>query len=339
MQLFWGALSDRIGRKPTLFLGLIFYIVGSTLCALSHTIGFLIFSRVLQAAGASAGLVMAMSMVRDKFTDHAEMSKIFALMFSVMMCIPVIAPVVGSWFLTWLGWRSNFVFLAVYGVVLAVATSFVAETHHVHKRQVMKMNALCSAYVHQLVHRPFLLPTIAVSMNFAALFAFISGSSIIYIHLYHLTAYQFGLFFALNAGALVAGGMFVRYAKSKINDKLLVWSALVLALGGSLSMIIFMRIFDMSPWALAIPCFFATLGIGVLFPELTSYALKHVLKHNGLASSLVGSVRYMLAAIVGVIMGAAITYSALPLAIIMLSFSVVTLVCVMVYFLMGYHEN
>ncbi|MEM1243545.1 MAG: multidrug effflux MFS transporter [Pseudomonadota bacterium] len=331
-QLLWGPLSDRIGRKPVVFIGASVYVVGSLLCALSHDITNLIIFRIIQAIGACAGLVMAIAIVKDSFPDSKEMTKILTGMLSVMILAPMIAPIIGSYLLVYINWQANFYFLAIYGLLLIFATCFIKESHPDEARKPLPMNKLFHSYTEQIGFVRFLLPTLAIATNFSVIFAFISSSAFIYINIYLLKTAFFGYLFAFNASGLIIGSTVLNRLKNQIRDSQIILLAILISFIGSLSMLISVYLFPHSIWSVIIPTFIVTCSIGMLFAELTSQALKHVVAHTGLASSLIGSFRFILAAGVGYIMGIIITDSAIPLALVMLMLNLFTAIFMLLYF-------
>jgi DHA1 family bicyclomycin/chloramphenicol resistance-like MFS transporter len=332
MQLVWGPLSDRMGRKPILFIGLCIFTLGCLLSALSHNMTWLLIGRVIQAIGACSGIVAALSIIRDTFENAHDMAKALSSVAITMMIAPMIAPIIGSFLLAHINWEANFYFLAIGGIILLISTFFARESHPKQRRKPLPANQLLHAYWQQIKCRPFLLATIATSTNFAIMFSFISSSAFIYIKTYHLAPADFGYFFALNAVALILGSLFLRLRKGKTSDKKITAIAITCSLSGSIFLLITLQLFPASIWSVATPCFITTLGVGILFPEANTCALKNVVSFTGLASSLIGTTRFVLAAIVGYIMGLAATHSAMPLAISMLTLSVLTACFMWLYF-------
>lgn len=331
-QLVWGPLSDKFGRKPIIYVGISLYVIGSVLCILSSSINGLIVARVIQGSGACAGIVSAMAMVKDSFKDSTEMAKVLSGMVSVMLLAPMIAPIIGSRLLTHFSWHSNFYFLAAYGLIVLAASLFVKESYPAAARKALPVNKLLSAYWQQIIFRPFFLATLAASFMFCIVFCFISSASFVYINLYHLLPENFGYYFAINASALIMGSLTLRYIKRMMTDKFIITLGLILAITGSLVMTLLLILFPNNIYSVAIPAFFATYGVGVLFPELTSCALKHVVEYTGLTSSLIGTCRFVFAAVTGLFVGTAVATSALPMALSMLGLGLVTAVFAFFYF-------
>ncbi len=266
LQLFWGPLSDHLGRKAVIFSGVSIFIVGSLLCAWSHTISSLIVARIIQAIGACSGTVIAITMVKDTFPNHREMSKVLSGMTSVMIIAPMIAPIIGSYLLVHINWQANFYALAIYGFILLIGACFIKESYHKAVRTALPINTLLHAYWKQLRFTPFLLAVVAVSTNFSVLFSFISSSSFIYIKIYYLATHLFGYFFALNASALILGVLSLNYLKRNFQDKKIIFIGMFISFFGAIMMFIALYIQPNLIWSIAIPSFIITYGVGVLYP-------------------------------------------------------------------------
>ena len=308
------------------------FVIGSLFCAVSQNISQLIIARVLQGLGACSGIVMAISIVKDYFHGKKELSNVLGNVLSVTIIAPIIAPVIGSYLLAHFNWQANFYFLGLLGVILLLATLFIRESYPKHTRTHLPINRLFHAYREQIRHKPFLFATIAVTTNFSAMFAFIASSPFIFIKIYHISTHLFGYFFAINAVSLALGIFLVRHLRKWFNDNVIVSIALsIIFLGGAtmLCAIYFSPGFVL--WV-SLPLAFVTFAIGMLYPELTSYALKYVVTHNGLANSLLGTFRFTLAAATSVIMGILIHNSAIPLAIVIIVLNLFTTLFVILYF-------
>lgn len=330
-QLLWGALSDRIGRKLVILIGVMIFILASLLCAWSTNILTLIIARILQAAGGCSGIIMAIAIVKDRFPESDKLSKALSVMTSITIVAPMIAPIIGSYLLHHIGWRANFYFLAIYGTMLIIATLLIKESYPKNLRKPLPVNKLYHSYVQQMKFNPFLLVVLAVSTNFSVFFAFISSSPFIYIRIYHLPAYLFGYLFAINAAALTCGSFTLYKIKNKLSDSSIIFMTTLLSATGAAMMIVLIYFFPGSIWCIIAPSFIVTYGVGILLPELTSQALKHVVAYTGLASSLLGTSRYILAAVTGYILGFIITNTAIPLAIIMLLLNAITAILMLFY--------
>ncbi len=316
-QLVWGPLSDRIGRRPVIFLGAMIFFIASLWCALSPTIEWLILARVFQGFGACAGIVMSVAIIRDSYQGHSSMSDVLATIMSITMIAPMIAPVIGSYLLVHINWQANFYFLAGYGLLLLVCTYCFEETYPKVQRQPLPMGQLWFYYRQQFFHWPFLLSTLAVCASFGVLFSFISSASYIYITIYHLQPTTFAYLFMLNASSLIITSRSLKYITQWIAEPLLIAIAVGMMTTASLLMLVVLHFDSGHLYLIIIPAFFAMIGFGLAYPGMMGLVLSHVVQFNGLASSLVGTCRFLAAAFVGIGIGAVLADSAMPLAVFM----------------------
>lgn len=201
-MLFWGPLSDRYGRRPILLVGLALYIAASAGCAVSWDISHLIFFRVLQAVGGSAASAVATAMVKDVYEGRKQES-VLALVQSMVVISPAVAPVVGAFMLPYTSWRGLFWTLGLIGLVSMIGGLLLRET-------------LPSRYEGTLAQSFFRLGTVLKNPGFTSLLlvfslvstaslAFIADSSYIYVDEFGLSEQWFSFYFALNAMALITG--------------------------------------------------------------------------------------------------------------------------------------
>ncbi|ODN41601.1 multidrug effflux MFS transporter [Piscirickettsia litoralis] len=330
-QLFWGPLSDKIGRKPAVIIGITIYLIASILCAFSTNITQLIIFRLLQALGACSGVVIAMAMVKDIFTEHNRMTKMLSFMVTIMTLAPMVAPVIGSYLLVHFHWQSNFYFLAAYGLLLILTMLLIKESHPKIARKPLPINKLACAYIEQIKCKPFLVITAAVSTNFCIMFAFISSSPFIYINIYKVSAVQFGYLFAFNAFSLILGSFTLNKLKKSLSDPKIMCLG---AIGSTVTAIVMSILLSVNPTQILnmiLPSFIITFFVGLLMPLLMSLALKHVVHYTGITSALIGIFRFSAAALTSVFMGVLITNHPSPLPLVMLVLSIFTLIFIKCY--------
>ncbi len=124
---FYGALSDRVGRKPGVYLGLSLFMVGTLVCLLSHSLVSMLCGRFLQGFGAAAGAVVCRAMIRDRFSG-SELAQNMAIASMFFAIGPVLAPLIGYVIYAVVGWRGIFVFLMFFAIALAYGTYLQPET-------------------------------------------------------------------------------------------------------------------------------------------------------------------------------------------------------------------
>jgi DHA1 family bicyclomycin/chloramphenicol resistance-like MFS transporter len=174
-QLFWGPLADRFGRKPILGVGIALYGVFALLCAFADSFALLIAGRVAMGASAAVTRVLVVAMVRDLFEAEA-MAKVMSLVFMTFMLVPVLAPNIGQAILLVASWRAIFIVLAVYAVAMLAWSSWrLPETLHPEFRRSLAWRATLGAVVQTLRDPQSLGYTLAMTVSFSALVAYISS--------------------------------------------------------------------------------------------------------------------------------------------------------------------
>ena len=155
-QLAYGPLSDKLGRKPLIAVGMLVFVLGSIGCALAQTVEQLHALRLLQGLGGSIGMVIAFAIVKDAFSG-AAFGKMIAIVLAVLGISPVAAPMIGSALQAMDSWRTIFWALAIYGmVVLAVLMAFLPETRKIEDRAQVQLGRTLHNYVHILQDKRFL---------------------------------------------------------------------------------------------------------------------------------------------------------------------------------------
>lgn len=204
-QLFYGPLSDRTGRKPMIYTGLLVFTVASIGCALASSAGQLIAWRFIQGLGGSIGIVIGLAVVRDLFTGK-QAASLVALIMLVSGASPILAPLVGTSIMAFAPWPAIFVAQALFGTACMICVfKALPETRLEELRRVSNPLAAARNYAHLLVSRRYI-PYVAVSsFAMAGFFSYLAASSFVFISLYGLTPTAYSIIFAVNAIGLMAG--------------------------------------------------------------------------------------------------------------------------------------
>jgi DHA1 family bicyclomycin/chloramphenicol resistance-like MFS transporter len=174
-QLFWGPLADRFGRKPILAAGVTLYGIFALLCAFAGSFALLIAGRVAMGASAAVTRVLVVAMVRDLFEAEA-MARVMSLVFMTFMLVPVLAPNIGQAILLVASWRAIFLVLAGYAVVMLAWSSWrLPETLHPEFRRSLEWRGMLGAVVETVRDRQSAGYTLAMTISFSALVAYISS--------------------------------------------------------------------------------------------------------------------------------------------------------------------
>lgn len=214
-QLFYGPLIDRFGRRGPLLGGMALYALSSLGLFFVNDIGLFIALRFLQAVGGCAGMVIGRAVVQDIF-DLKGAAKLFSMMAVVQAIGPIIAPLMGGYVVTYLGWRSIFGLLFLLGTgSFAAVLAILPESLPTARRVPLNFNNVVGAFGSLLRSRKFLTPCLAGGFAGAAVFAFIGGSPFVLMTLYGYNERQYGWLFALIAVGMGIGGQIGRMLLSR----------------------------------------------------------------------------------------------------------------------------
>lgn len=201
--LFWGPLSDRYGRRPILLIGLTIYLIASILCGIANSATQIIIFRVLQACGGGVATTVATAVIKDVFVGRKQETTL-AIVQSMVVISPAVAPVVGSLLLTFISWRGIFFAQALLGITVVLGTLIFKETHQPESESMRLLRSFGRLGV--LLKDPGFTALLMVfsTMSIISL-GFISSSSYIYQNTFHLSSELFSLFFAFNALGMLLG--------------------------------------------------------------------------------------------------------------------------------------
>jgi DHA1 family bicyclomycin/chloramphenicol resistance-like MFS transporter len=310
-QLIWGPLADRFGRKPILAAGVALYAVFALLCGLASSFALLIAGRIAMGASAAVTRVLVISMVRDLF-EAESMARVMSLVFMTFMLVPVLAPNIGQAILLVASWRAIFIVLAVYAIgMLAWSWIRLPETLHPEYRRSLKLSEMGSAMLETITERQSLGYTLAMTVTFAGLVAYISSIQQIVFEVFDSPG-LIGLVFASIAAPMALAS----YTNSRIVERfglrrvghvsallLAVVTAIhaAIALSGHETLLVFVVM-----QGLTMACFaFTSSNFGTL-------AMEHMAPIAGTASSVQGVVGTLGSAALGFAIGQAYNGTALP---------------------------
>ncbi|WOE33265.1 MULTISPECIES: multidrug effflux MFS transporter [unclassified Acinetobacter] len=281
-QLFFGPISDAIGRKYPLLIGLVLYIGAAFWAASTMSIEALIFARVLQGLGAAMAIVVVMSMVRDLVDDIAA-TQLYALLNTIVALGPIVAPALGGFIGAHFGWRGVMLSLCAVASIVLLNTLFNIKESLVAKNRIqLNLKNILQTYLGILKHKIFLCNLLALSAVYFFLFAYIGGSSYVYQNDFGLSLEQFGLVFGLTSISLVAGASSSALMIKKVSAPFLAMMGALLMMLGSV-MCIMTYVFDIGIVGIIIGIALGLFGLGILEAILMALAMNS--QHQALGSS------------------------------------------------------
>ena len=313
-QAVYGPLSDRLGRKPALYLGLAMFILGSLGCAVASSVGLLIGFRLLQALGGCAPLVVPRAVVRDHFDQRGSVRMLSILML-VMGLAPILAPLVGGQLLGLFGWRSIFWAHAIYGSVwLAAVAIGLRESLSVERRQRQRVGAVLAMYGRLLSDRAFMAHVLVGALIFAGLLAYISGSPFVFIELFHVPPAQFGVYFGITAIGIMMASQVNRWLARRLEASQILQRVLPVSLVASVALVVDAATGFGGFAGILVPLFVYIAMHGFIMPNTTALAMAPHGAVAGSASALLGSIQFSLGALAGTLVGALSNGTSVPLA-------------------------
>ncbi len=319
MSLFHGAISDSVGRRPVVLWGLAAFTLASMGCALSQSIGQLVFFRAMQGLTTGAGIVVSRAVVRDMFAP-AQAQKVMSQITIYFGVAPAIAPIIGGTLFVQLGWHSVFWFLTAVGVLLWFANyKLLPETLHLAQRQPLKVSNLLQGYWKLGLDPRFLLLALASGVPFNGMFLYVLSAPAFLGGILSLAPTQFFWFFVLTisgimGGAWVSGRMAGKLApKQQIKYGFLIMLLIALVnLGAN-------WLFKAhAAWALFPIAIFA-FGWAMMVPVITLLVLDLHPERRGMASSLQAFIGASANGLVAGVIAPLVMHSAVSLAAASLS--------------------
>lgn len=311
-QLLWGLITDRLGRRRPLLVGLLLYSAASFVCALAPDVTVLIAARALQALGGAAGVVIVRAIVRDLWSGR-DIARVMSLLILVMGVAPVVAPSLGGALLAMSGWRAIFVLLGGAALVLFAVVS-------VTLRETLSAPAVerpLRAISRVMSDRTFLCFGLAGSFGMAGLFGYIAGAPFVFIEIYGLSPVAFAVLFGVIAAGFIAASQVNRMLLRARDHIAVARAALVFTLATGAALV--WAGWAAAPlWVLVPLVFLYVSSIGFTLPNTTAAAMDPHGDRAGMASAMLGTLQYSLAAVSAAAAGSFADGTARPMTAVML---------------------
>lgn len=282
-QLFAGPLADRYGRKKTAVCGIFIYGISAYIAWLAHTIELLLIARLIQGLGACATSVAAFATVRDLFGPEKS-GRMISYLNGAICFIPALAPVLGSYLTQQFGWRSNFLFMGIFSVVVGLLIFFgMKETNpSLKKQKVFKLGRYSSI----LTNPSFLFHASLCLISMSVILAYVTSAPIVLMEKMGLSMNEFTFWFGVNAlinimAALLAPKLMDR----KGTHMALIFGVATMLTGGTLMLVLPSHQFA---WAFMLPIFMSSIGFALVLGTAAGKALAPFGDKAGTAAALVG---------------------------------------------------
>ncbi|HDC4819022.1 MULTISPECIES: Bcr/CflA family multidrug efflux MFS transporter [Enterobacter] len=311
-QLLYGPMADSLGRKPVILGGTLVFAAAAVACALAQSIDQLIIMRFLHGLAAAAASVVINALMRDIYPKE-EFSRMMSFVMLVTTIAPLVAPMAGGAVLVWFSWHAIFWILALAALLAsAMIFFFIDETLPVERRQKFHIRTTIGNFASLFRHKRVLSYMLASGFSFAGMFSFLSAGPFVYIELNHVSPQHFGYYFALNIVFLfvltIINSRFVRRVGALNMFRAGLWIQFVMAVW-----LVVSAFLDVGFWALVIGVAAFVGCVSMISSNAMAVILDEFPHMAGTASSLAGTFRFGIGAIVGALLSMATFTTAWPM--------------------------
>lgn len=313
-QMFFGPLSDSIGRKPAIYAGLVLFMLGCLLSIIATDFPTMLAGRVLQGIGAAGPRTVTVALIRDQYEGRA-MARIMSFVMAVFILVPVLAPALGQGILFFAHWRGIFVLFLVLSVIafawLAVRQP---ETLPADRRNAFSLRRIGRAIAEVCTHRAAFSYAVAAGFIFAAMIGYLTSAQQIFQDTYALGA-MFPLFFAILALALGAASIANARLVMRFGMRFLTGRALIVLTGVSAAFFVAAAAMPGHPslWAFMAYGMVTFFCLGILFGNLTAMAMEPLGHIAGVGAAVVSTLTGLISFLLGTAVGLAYDGTVLPL--------------------------
>ncbi|HDT5072409.1 TPA: Bcr/CflA family multidrug efflux MFS transporter [Enterobacter asburiae] len=311
-QLFYGPMADSLGRKPVILGGTLVFAAAAVACALAQTIDHLIIMRFFHGLAAAAASVVINALMRDIYPKE-EFSRMMSFVMLVTTIAPLVAPMAGGAVLVWFSWHVIFWILALAALLAsAMIFFFIDETLPLERRQKFHIRTTIGNFASLFRHKRVLSYMLASGFSFAGMFSFLSAGPFVYIELNHVSPQHFGYYFALNIVFLfimtIINSRFVRRVGALNMFRAGLWIQFVMAIW-----LVVSAFLGVGFWALVVGVAAFVGCVSMVSSNAMAVILDEFPHMAGTASSLAGTFRFGIGAIVGALLSMATSTTAWPM--------------------------
>lgn len=336
-QMIYGPLSDSIGRKPAIYIGIGLFLIGCLLSVSATSFTTMLVGRFLQGIGAAGPRIVAVALIRDQYQGSA-MARVMSFVMTVFILVPAVAPALGQGLIIIAHWRAIFGAFMVLAIIILIWFAIrQPETLLASQRMKFSLQRILKAVREVCLNRIALGYTIATGLIFGPFLGYLNSSQQIFQEQYALGT-QFPLYFAIlalsvggasyvNARLVMRYGMrlLTRWASWKLSGLSIIFFIVVYTLEGNPPLWLLMAYFMIS--------FFC---IGILFGNLNSLAMEPLGHIAGVGAGVVGSLSTFISVPLGILIGQSYNGTVTPLVI---GFAVLGTIAVMVMYWTEHKEQ
>lgn len=298
-QLLYGPLSDRLGRRPVLIGGLTLYILAGIVCWMAQDVRLLLVTRLFQALGGCAGLVLGRAILRDT-SDSSDIPGRLAILTMVMVIGPALAPLIGGWIAQFFGWRAIFPLLIAIGLLnIAAVLLVIPET----RPESAPRGSFLTGVKVLLGIPAFRWLVLGSACATTSMYGVIAVAPFVFEQDLHRPAHEVGPWLAAVVFAVALGNMVIRFSHGRLPLRRLLVVANLATLASGLAMVAIVLFTQLTAFGFIAPLFVFCIATGVTGPIATTEALSLRPELAGAASGLYGFSQMAVAALCTVLTG------------------------------------
>lgn len=315
MNLFHGAISDSVGRRPVVLWGVAAFTLASVGCALASSIGALVFFRAVQGMATGAGMVVSRAVIRDMYPP-TEAQKVMSMVTMFFGMAPMVAPLVGGLLFVFVGWRSVFWFLAAVGAALWISNQrLLPETLHHSQRQPLNVRNLMLGYRQLGSNTRFLALALAGGVPFNGMFLYVLSAPVFLGEHLKLAPQHFFWLFILIILGIMSGAFLSGRLAGRITPQRQIRAGFLVMGVVSVVNVALNLAWPPNVWWSMLPVSLFSLGWALMTPSVTLLVLDQAPDRRGMAASLQSSIASTANGLVAGVVAPLVMHSVLGLAL------------------------
>ncbi len=295
-QIFIGPISDAYGRRSILMLGIIIFLVGTTICSIATSSELLVIGRFIQAFGGVAGVVLGRAIIRDVYSREKAASAL-GYVTTVMVIAPMIAPPLGGILQDLFGWRSIFYLMMIVGIILFLNIFYNLQETKTEDRIKGDIGSLLNSFVQLLKLPQFILYTITMSCANSMFFTFLGVAPLLVIQKLEYSPTQYGFTFMVISFAFMSGSFTTARLSERIGSLRMIGYAVFGTIIGSVLMLIIFLSGIINIYIIFGTMMIITYSNGIVMPNIIANIVSIRPQLAGAASGLSGCIQYSIAGI------------------------------------------
>lgn len=286
-RLFFGPISDAIGRRKPLITSLVCCLVGSLICLFAQNIYILIAGRFLQGFGGAGGNILARIILRDML-EGTTLAKYNSYYSMANISLIAVAPLLGGYLQHFFGWRANFTFLSLYMFITILIAIFMLTETNKHIYSFRLYTSTIKNDLKILLSDTVFLSYVGIAfLAYGCLLAWLTSSSIVLQKVFRLTSVEFGWVCALVGFCYFSGAFINGKLVSKVGMRVLLRFGVICVGLAGLVMVVSTIFGLINTWFFVGPVMISFFGLSMIFPNVYAAGLTPFPKMAGIAAAII----------------------------------------------------